>query len=361
MDFTELRKLLTAVQNGETAIDAALERLRDLPFEDVGVATIDHHRALRQGVPEVVLGEAKTPGQLVTILERMAAHGSNILVTRLAADKAAILLERFPGGDYDTEARTFCLLQAPIASLGGGRVLIVCAGTSDLPVAREAAVTARMLGNEVDELVDVGVAGIHRLLALARAPFAGPAGATERRILWLLIAASVPTAVIGLAGKDFFESLFTNIPVVAVMLLVTGTLLFLAERHRRGDRREDALTLGDALLVGTVQGLAVIPGISRSGSTIATLLLRGVDGETAARFSFLLALPAVAGASLLSARHLGEVAPGQLPVYLAGAGVAFAVGLLAIHLVLAVVRHRRLALFAGYCWLAGGLAFLLTM
>ena len=165
MDANELRKLLTAVQGGELAIDAAVERLRDLPFEDVGVATIDHHRALRQGVPEVVLGEAKTPGQLATILDRMAAHGSNILVTRLATEKATPLLERFPDGVYDAEARTFCLVQAPIEPVGAGRVLIACAGTSDLPVAREAAVTARMLGNEVDELVDVGVAGIHRLLA----------------------------------------------------------------------------------------------------------------------------------------------------------------------------------------------------
>jgi len=180
--------------------------------------------------------------------------------------------------------------------------------------------------------------------------------AVARRTLRLLIVASIPTALIGLSFKDFFESLFDNLPVVAGMLLVTGTLLFVAERLRRRAqpaRREAALTTGDALVVGCVQGLAIIPGISRSGSTIAALLLKGVDGETAARFSFLLALPAVFGATLLQLRHLDQLAAGQLPAYLAGTLVAFAVGYAAIHLLLAVVRRQRLAWFAGYCWLVG--------
>jgi undecaprenyl-diphosphatase len=200
------------------------------------------------------------------------------------------------------------------------------------------------------------------LLALATAPFrTGETARVERRVLLLLIAASLPTAVIGLAFKDFFEGLFTNLPVIALMLLVTGTLLFLAQRLQRGDRREADLTIGDALLVGTVQGLAIIPGISRSGSTIAALLLRGVNGETAARFSFLLALPAVFGAALLQLRHLQGLPAGELPVYLAGTAAAFAAGLASIHLLLGIIRRRRLAAFAIYCWLVGGLVFFLTI
>jgi undecaprenyl-diphosphatase len=144
------------------------------------------------------------------------------------------------------------------------------------------------------------------LVRLALACFrTGPEAETDRRILLLLVLASVPTAIIGLSFKDFFEQSFHNLPLIAVMLCVTGTLLFLSERLRKPGRTEAGLTGADALLVGTVQGLAIIPGISRSGSTIATLLLKGVDGETAARFSFLLALPAVAGATLLQTRHLG--------------------------------------------------------
>jgi undecaprenyl-diphosphatase len=182
----------------------------------------------------------------------------------------------------------------------------------------------------------------------------------HRRLLTLLLAGSVPTAVIGLTFKDFFESLFENIPLVALMLLVTGTLLFISEKFRRGNRQEEQLTLIDALVVGTVQGCSIIPGISRSGSTIAVLLLRGVDGETAARFSFLLALPAVFGATLLSLRHLQDVTTAELSLYLAGTGVAFIAGMLSIHCLMAVIRRRRLFAFAVYCWLAGTVVFALT-
>lgn len=165
MDSTDLRHLLIAVQTGDLSIDEGLERLRLLPFEDAGVAMIDHHRALRQGVPEVVLGASKTAEQIATIVQRMAAHGDNVLVTRLTGDKAAVLIDQQPDGEYDPLARTFTLRQKPYQDLGRGKILVICAGTSDLPVAREAVVTARMFNNQVEELVDVGVAGIHRLLA----------------------------------------------------------------------------------------------------------------------------------------------------------------------------------------------------
>ncbi|MBE0598825.1 MAG: nickel pincer cofactor biosynthesis protein LarB [Desulfuromonadales bacterium] len=165
MDPAELKKLLTDVREGSLSIENGMERLRTLPFEDIGVALIDHHRELRQGAPEVVLGEGKSPDQLLAIVTRMAERGGNILVTRLAAEKSEPLQALFPQADYDPDSRTFTLVQKPIESQGRGTILVVCAGTSDIPVAREASVTARMLGNQVEELVDVGVAGIHRLLA----------------------------------------------------------------------------------------------------------------------------------------------------------------------------------------------------
>lgn len=165
MNQKELKALLGAIQTGDLTIDEGIERLRDLPFEDAGVALIDHHRALRQGVPETILGEGKTVEQIAVIVARMAARGSNVLVTRLAGEKAEMLRKDHPDGDYDPLARTFTLVRQPLDDLGRGTVAVVCAGTSDLPVAREAAVTARMFQNRVVEITDVGVAGLHRLLA----------------------------------------------------------------------------------------------------------------------------------------------------------------------------------------------------
>lgn len=184
---------------------------------------------------------------------------------------------------------------------------------------------------------------------------------TDRHILKLLLLGSIPTAIIGLSGKDFFESLFENLPVIGAMLLVTALLLFLAARIRGSGRKEPQLGIADALLVGIAQGAAIIPGISRSGSTIACLLLRGVDGETAARFSFLLALPAVSGATLLSLRDLQQVSTADLPAYAIGSLIAFFSGLLAIRFLLAVVRKRRLHGFAIYCLLIGSVIMLYSL
>ncbi|WP_432823944.1 nickel pincer cofactor biosynthesis protein LarB [Trichloromonas sp.] len=165
MNPNELKILLQSISDGSLSVADGIERLRTLPFEDVGVAMIDHHRELRQGTPEVILGESKSAGQIFTIVEKMAEKGSNILVTRINREKAEPLLARFPDGSFDAESRTFCLEQKPLEFATRGKILVICAGTSDIPVAREASVTARMLGNEVVEIVDVGVAGIHRLLA----------------------------------------------------------------------------------------------------------------------------------------------------------------------------------------------------
>ncbi|MEA3543636.1 MAG: nickel pincer cofactor biosynthesis protein LarB, partial [Thermodesulfobacteriota bacterium] len=165
MNNKELTRLLQSLVDGQISIDDGVERLKQLPFEDLGIAQIDHHRELRQGVPEVILGESKSLEQLGTILTAMAKRDRNILVTRLDSETGTALCQQFPAGKYDIDARTFCLIQQKIEITGHGKILVICAGTSDLPVAREAVMTARMLGNEVEELIDVGVAGIHRLLA----------------------------------------------------------------------------------------------------------------------------------------------------------------------------------------------------
>jgi hypothetical protein len=163
MNPNELKNLLEDLSNRRISVEDGMKRLATLPYEDLGIACLDHHRHLRQGTPETILGASKTAAQMITIVGAMVRRDSNVLITRLDESKAELLLNEFPQGCYDSEARTFSLLQNPIEIVGRGRILVVCAGTSDLPVAREAAITARMLGNEVEELVDVGVAGIHRL------------------------------------------------------------------------------------------------------------------------------------------------------------------------------------------------------
>jgi undecaprenyl-diphosphatase len=183
----------------------------------------------------------------------------------------------------------------------------------------------------------------------------------QRFMVGLLIAGSVPTAVIGLLFKDFFIGLFERPVIVCVMLLVTGSLLWLAERLGNREQSRNEMTFVDAIIVGTVQGCAIIPGISRSGSTIAALLMRGVDGETAARFSFLLALPAVLGAALLSLKDLDAAAGGSVAPYFAGTLAALLIGLLCIHLLMGVIRRRRLHWFALYCWFAGGLGLVFLL
>ena len=165
MKQKELTQLLQALVDGQITVANGVERLKQLPFEDLGIAQIDHHRELRQGVPEVILGAGKSLAQLMTIITAMEKQNRNILVTRLDEDKVDKLQHQFPTANYDVDARTLCLVKQKITITGTGKILIICAGTSDLPVAREAAITAQMLGNEVVELVDVGVAGIHRLLA----------------------------------------------------------------------------------------------------------------------------------------------------------------------------------------------------
>jgi len=160
-----IEKILNEVAAGGKDVATALDELKHLPFEDVGCATVDHHRALRQGFPEVVFGQGKTVVQMETIIAALLKKGGNVLATRVSAVKGKKLLERFPQGVYHADARCLTIEQHEIAPRGRGKILVVCAGTSDIPVAAEALVTARMMGNETEKLYDVGVAGLHRLLS----------------------------------------------------------------------------------------------------------------------------------------------------------------------------------------------------
>lgn len=164
MELTRLQALLQAVAAGQTTPDHALEQLRNLPFEDLGYAKLDHHRALRKGFPETIFGAGKTPEQVVTIAQRMRDHGSNVLATRCTPDTLALVAAQLPGAVIHAEARAFTLTQHPAAPLPG-YVGIVAAGTSDLAVAEEAAITAEAIGARCERIYDVGVAGIHRLFA----------------------------------------------------------------------------------------------------------------------------------------------------------------------------------------------------
>lgn len=159
-----LRKLLEDVKNGETSVDSALLELKKAPFEDLGYAKIDTHRKLRQGVAEVIYGENKTPQQILGIAQRMQAEGQKtILITRLQPSAAEALSQNL-NLQYHADAKIGILGELPPVD-GKGKIVIATGGTSDIPVAEEAALTAQALGNQVVRLYDVGVAGIHRLLS----------------------------------------------------------------------------------------------------------------------------------------------------------------------------------------------------
>ena len=164
MDPARLRELLESVQRGSTQVDDALTRLKDLPYADLGYASVDNHRALRQGAPEVIFGQGKTAAQIVGIAREIERAGNNVLVTRLDPAKAADVRAALPGLKYAEVARTATIERAPIPTLGTRPVALVSAGTSDLPVVEECAETLRMLGVAVERVTDVGVAGVHRLL-----------------------------------------------------------------------------------------------------------------------------------------------------------------------------------------------------
>lgn len=160
-----VRALLDDVAAGRTPVEAALGQLDAAPVDELPIATLDRHRALRQGFPEVVFGEGKTAEQLVAITERLETHGDGFLVTRLAPSALDALGARWPAAERNALARTVLLRPATAPVVGTRRVAIVTAGTSDLPVAEEAAVTLDAFGHPTERITDVGVAGIHRVLA----------------------------------------------------------------------------------------------------------------------------------------------------------------------------------------------------
>ena len=159
-----MRELLEAVQAGAVPPEAAAERLRRLPFEDLGFARVDHHRRLRQGAAEVILGQGKSPEEVAAIARSLAEAGGNLLVTRASRGQFAAVQAALPEAAWHERARAITLEREPPPQ-GRGTVLVVSAGTSDGPVAEEAALTARMFGGPVEQIEDCGVAGLHRLLA----------------------------------------------------------------------------------------------------------------------------------------------------------------------------------------------------
>lgn len=165
MNETTLKDLLMRFKSGELSYHAVLDKLKAMPFEDLGFACVDHHRGLRQGTPEVIFAQGKTTEQILSIMKRMVDHGDNVLITRLSKEKAQEIKKSYPDATYYEKARAMTLILEQVEGRGRGTILVMSAGTSDIPVAEEAAVTARFMGNEVETVYDVGVAGLHRILA----------------------------------------------------------------------------------------------------------------------------------------------------------------------------------------------------
>jgi hypothetical protein len=200
VDSIRLKALLEQVRAGTVTPDDALGQLKTPPYEDLGFAKVDHDRAVRVGVPEVIFGPGKAPEHFVEIFSRLAGRGNNVLATRVSAEQVAITLERFPCAEHNLLARTLVLRQKS-EKLGKGTIGIISAGTSDIPVAEEAAVTAETMGNDIMRIFDVGVAGLHRLLSHS-------AELRQARVLVVCagMEGALPSVVGGLVG----------VPVIAV-------------------------------------------------------------------------------------------------------------------------------------------------
>jgi len=162
----DIKNLLEAVKNGAVSIEDAVERLKTLPFDDLGYALVDHHRQLRNGCPEVIFCAGKSVSQVEGIVTNLLEVGNtNVLATRATEEIARAVRNIYPDAEWNPSARTIVIRRQPVEKSGIGKILVVTAGTSDIPVADEAVVTAEFLGNEVERIFDVGVAGIHRLFA----------------------------------------------------------------------------------------------------------------------------------------------------------------------------------------------------
>lgn len=196
-----IRELLGDVSEGRVSVEKALGALRNMPFEHIGFACIDHHRSLRRGLSEVIFGQGKRVSDILAIMERMLRDQDDVLITRLSREKAQEILRTYPEGVYHDRSGCLALVRSPREIRGRGSILVISAGTSDIPVAEEAVVTARFMGNDVEVLHDLGVSGIHRVLAhrekIARAEVIVVAAGME---------GALPSVVAGLVDK----------PVVAV-------------------------------------------------------------------------------------------------------------------------------------------------
>jgi NCAIR mutase (PurE)-related protein len=200
VNATELKRLFEQVRNKKVSADEAVQKLRHMPFEDLGFAKVDHHRSLRVGMPEVIFGPGKDPAHLADIFSKLAERGNNVLATRVNDEQVRAVRKRLKKAEHNKVARTLSLRQGN-EQTGKGKIVIVCAGTSDVPVAEEAAVTADLMGNEISRVYDVGVAGIHRLLA-------HKSELSEARVLIVCagMEGALPSVVGGLVG----------VPVIAV-------------------------------------------------------------------------------------------------------------------------------------------------
>jgi NCAIR mutase (PurE)-related protein len=163
MDIDSLRRLLQKVSNGKTTVEDAAKSLINISSEDIEYAHIDHHRSLRKGFPEVIFGQGKTVDQVIGIMEKIMVQENVVLVTRIDTDKGKQVLSRFPDAVFHEEARMVVWKKHDIPVKGKGTIVVVSAGTSDIPVAKEAVITAEVMGNNVQSVFDVGVSGIHRL------------------------------------------------------------------------------------------------------------------------------------------------------------------------------------------------------
>ena len=183
----------------------------------------------------------------------------------------------------------------------------------------------------------------------------------DRNLAFFIIIGSLPAVGVGLGFEEQIISLFSSILMIGAMLIVTGIALFLAESLPRSAQGKEQVGASNALIIGLAQAAAIIPGISRSGSTISAALLRGIDGETAVRFSFLLSIPAILGAVVLNIRNLDQIPFGEVRAYVAGTVTALAVGLASLWFLKKMVRLRRLKLFAYYCWAVGGVVLAINL
>jgi len=222
----KIQKLLASVARGKVTVEQALEELKELPFQDLTHTKIDHHRKLRKGMEEVLFGQGKSLDQMTEVIRSMKKKGTDVLVTRLDKATGLKLKKRFPEGDYSEPGRCF-MIKKDHSIRGKGMILIISAGTSDIPVAEEAYVTSTFFGNETERLYDVGVAGIHRLfqnMALLRKARAVIVAAGMEGALPSIVAGVVGAPVIGVPTSIGYGTSFGGVSALLTMLNSCSTV-----------------------------------------------------------------------------------------------------------------------------------------